>query len=342
MPELVKNIVKRFLRYQRAPQEMTQEFRDWSHNKDLLPRLQQQLEMIMDAYGKFHPVYDTQGIRDDGSDLIVRYQEVTLQNRDDLLSFQVKSYDDLAKPGYMQELKAQHDDTFRKVIGLQQYFLFLCTDETIHKDRLRNIAAEFRSAHQTEIIEPAFAYTFLHHPRARIDAVVKRTLQAEDVVFKKALETIDIFGPSARALAVVIAIHFALEGKDRFDQTVLLTNHTLRSVYEELRRRQEVAVEEFYKSREKRRKRRKTKAWDEEDDDDEVPIQIANFQEQLGKDLAILENLIIDVPATGETLTIRSEAVMPLTAVIVDAVVRYRYDAKSILPYMFSLTGVLD
>ena len=242
----------------------------------------------------------------------------------------------------MQELKAQHDDTFRKVIGLQQYFLFLCTDETKHKDRLRNIAAEFRSAHQTEIIEPAFAYTFLHHPRARIDAVVKRSLQAEDVVFKKALETIDIFGPSARALAVVIAVHFALEGKDSFDPTVLLTNHTLRSVYEELRRRQEVAVEEFYKSREKRRKRRKTKAWDEEDDDDEVPIRIANFEEQLGKDLAILENLIIDVPATGETLTIRSEAVMPLTAVIVDAVVRYRYDTKSILPYMFSLTGVLD
>ena len=48
-----------------------------------------------------------------------------------------------------------------------------------------------RSATRTEIIEPAFAYTFLTHPRSRVDAIVKRTLQAEDVVFKKALEAIE-------------------------------------------------------------------------------------------------------------------------------------------------------
>ena len=244
----------------------------------------------------------------------------------------------------MQELKAQHDDTFRKVIGLQHYFLFLCTDESAHKDKLRNIAAEFRSATRTEIIEPAFAYTFLTHPRSRVDAIVKRTLQAEDVVFKKALEAIEFSSPSARALATFIAVQFAVEGSDSFNQRILMTSQVLRSVYDELRLRQERLVEEFYAARLKKRSARsKKKRWeDDEDDEEESPIRIENFEEQLGLDLSVLENLLIDVDPASDTLRVRPDAVMPLTAVIVDALARSDYDAPTVLAYMFNLMGVLD
>ena len=135
MPESIQDVITRLLRYQRAPSKMTAEFRNSAHNDDILPTLQRQLEMILDAYGKFQPiVYDTQGILDHGSDMVLRHREVSAANTEfELLSFQVKSYSDLCKKTYMQELKAQHDDTFRKVIGLQHYFLFLCTDELVHK-----------------------------------------------------------------------------------------------------------------------------------------------------------------------------------------------------------------
>ena len=47
------------------------------------------------------------------------------------------TYDDLCKKTYMQELKAQRDDTFRKVIGLNYYFLVLCTDGIEYKNKIR-------------------------------------------------------------------------------------------------------------------------------------------------------------------------------------------------------------
>ncbi|WAC08835.1 MAG: hypothetical protein OS130_06525 [Thermodesulfobacteriota bacterium] len=147
MNETIQDIITRLLRYQRTPDKTTSNFKRWKHNNDILPILQRQLEMILSSYGKFQPVvYDTQGILDDGSDLILRHREVSLVEKEfAIISFQAKSYDDLCKKTYMQELKAQRDDTFRKVVGLNYYFLFLCTDAIEHKNKLRNIAAEFRS-----------------------------------------------------------------------------------------------------------------------------------------------------------------------------------------------------
>jgi hypothetical protein len=344
MRESIQDIITRLLRYQRVPGEVTEEFRRWTHNKDILPRLQQQIEMILSAYGKFQPVvYDTQGINDDGSDLILRHREVTTSNGE-LIAFQVKSYADLRKRRYMQELKAQHDDTFRKVIGLQYYFLVLCTDESEHKEKIRNIAAEFRSADRTEIIEPEFAYTFLHHPQSRVDAIIKRTLEAEDIVLKKALETIEFPSPSARALATFIAVQFAAEGRNSFDQSILITHELLRPVYDELRERQRKSLEAFYAARPERRlpKRRRASMRRTLDEEDEAPRQIRDFEEQVAQDLAVLEDVLIDLDTTSGTVNVRADVMLPLTSVIVDALVRYDYDAVTVLPYMFNLVGVLD
>jgi hypothetical protein len=158
MSETIEDSVRRLLRYQRAPDKATRTVRHWKHNADILPKLQGQLEMLLAAYGKFEPVvYDTQGIRDDGSDIVLRCRQTKEDKAPELICFQVKSFDDLAKKTYMQELKAQRDDSFRKVMGMTYYFLMLCTDVQAHRDRVRLIAAEFRSADRTEVIEPAFS-----------------------------------------------------------------------------------------------------------------------------------------------------------------------------------------
>ena len=73
MRETIQDIITRLLRYQHAPEKTTSLFRTLKHNADLLPRLQAVLETTLQAYGKFEEVvYDIQGPRDDGSDVVLR------------------------------------------------------------------------------------------------------------------------------------------------------------------------------------------------------------------------------------------------------------------------------
>ena len=87
----------------------------WQHNRDILPKLKQQLEATLDAYGKFRPiVYDTQGIRDDGVDIALGYHPEGSSDERKIIGFQAKSFDDL-KPGtYLQSLKAQQGQSGRE------------------------------------------------------------------------------------------------------------------------------------------------------------------------------------------------------------------------------------
>ena len=79
MLETLQDSITQLLRYQRAPEKATRTFRSWKHNADILPKVQAQLETLLEAYNRFEPVvYDTQGPRDDGSDIVLRYGSKTL------------------------------------------------------------------------------------------------------------------------------------------------------------------------------------------------------------------------------------------------------------------------
>ena len=184
MRETIQESIARLPRFQRAPDRVTRRFRNLKHNADILPKLQTQLETALNAYERFETVvYDCQGINDSGSDICV---QIDPDRKDPhLICFQVKSFEDITKNAYLQELKAQRDDSFRKVRGLQHYFIILCTDVSKHRERIRSIMAEFRSAERTEVIEPAYAYTFLNLPNTRIEALVTRLMEYEDYVFRQ-------------------------------------------------------------------------------------------------------------------------------------------------------------
>jgi hypothetical protein len=135
--ESIQDTITRLIRFQRAPQAACIAFRKLKHDADLLPQLQVQLETILDAYGKFQPVvYDTQGIRDEGSDVVVRIDGNDTHDVE-LLGFQVKSFDDLEKEGYLQNLKAQAFESLSNIKGLGKYFVVLCTDPKVHKRTIR-------------------------------------------------------------------------------------------------------------------------------------------------------------------------------------------------------------
>ncbi|MFL5561015.1 MAG: hypothetical protein ACJ79K_06045 [Gemmatimonadaceae bacterium] len=310
--------------------------------------------MFLASYGKFEPVvYDTQGINDDGSDLVLRCRPENSDGDPELICFQVKSYDDLLKKTYMQELKAQRDDSFRKVIGLRHYFLILCTDESLHRKKLRNIMAEFRSADRTEVIEPAFAYTFLHHPNTRVDALVKRAMEAEDYVFNLALGSLEFPNPSARALALFLVVRFVLSGQSTFQIEDLRHESGLQNIYGELRSQQQ-ALLELYESAEQGFVP-PFEDQDEAPDDaegedmreyshetDDTPIQIADFDEQLAADLLLLENDVLEVGSASSHVTLRPEELRALVAVVSDSVARYEYDEEQLLTYMSNVMGVLS
>jgi hypothetical protein len=325
MSETIEDSVRRLLRYQRAPDKATKTLRHWKHNADILPKLQAQLEMLLAAYGKFEPVvYDTQGIRDDGSDIVLRCRQTKEDKAPELICFQVKSFDDLAKKTYMQELKAQHDDSFRKVTGMTYYFLMLCTDAKVHRDRVRAIAAEFRSADRTEVIEPAFAYAFLLHPKARIEALVTRVMEAGDYVFRSALESLDgLMSPSARALAVFVAVKWVLTGESLFRIEDLLGDPALRRVYGELQEQHNAVLVNMR-------------------DPEDEPYHLFDFEQQLAEDLGILENDILGRAANLYDVRLEPDRLRSLVAVTSDALVRYEHGDGQLLEYMFNLMGVRD
>jgi len=330
MSELTDNLLEvfeRLLRRQRCPTRATQQFKTWKHNTHILPRLQMQLDTVREALNKFEPiVYDTQGVRDDGTDITVRFRTSNEGDEEsELIGFQVKSYDDLCKRDYLRELKAQRYDSFNKVLGLRFYFIVICTDAEEHSEKVRSINAEFRSADKTKVIEPRFAYTFLSAPATTAEAFVKRAMQAEDIVFRNALDSLDELSPSAQALAVFLATKYVISGKRQFLDADVVGDNALRRVYDELREKLAELIEATLDKDE----------FGDSDVEDEGPglgfsheepvIQLKDFEDQITEDLDALEGNILDRDISN-MLVLRTEQLQALNAVIADALARYNYD----------------
>jgi hypothetical protein len=345
MRESILDSVTRVLRFQRSPDAATSQFRNWKHNADILPRLQQQLDVLLAAYGKFqHVTYDIQGIHDDGSDVVLHCRPEADETPPELICFQVKSFDDLTKKSYLQELKAQRDDSFRKIIGLEYYFLILCTDAKLHKERVRQIASEFRSADRTEVVEPGFAYTFLHHPRVRVDALIKRVMETDDLVFSRAMDSLDLSSRSARALAVYITIKMVVTGKSRFSFAELSRDSSLKDIYLELRERYLAQLEDI-QQKSPSRAVNSTDPDEDADYDDEFydeEIRVGEFDEQLAADFELISEGVTALDASSEDVFFLTDQMQALEAVALDALVRYEYSERELLAYMFNLTGIRD
>lgn len=365
MADLLLDSLVQLLRYQRAPEAATGQFRNLKHNAHILPALQIQLEAVSKAHGKFREViYDIQGIRDDGADIIVRIPATEGEENDRLLGFQAKSFGDMSKPTHMQDLKAQRDDAFRKIIGLEYYFIFLCTDMAKHKDRVRSVMAEFKSADRTEVIEPAFAFTFLHHPITRIDAFVKRSLEAGDMVFRDALEEVRGFaGPSSQALVILLAVNSILSGKSLFHIEELLGEKALRDIYDELREKQKATLAldaeelealdfdsdeendpdgENEPDRDFEEGEMSEEDSDDWEDSEEPQMPIAEFQDQLTIDLELIDSLATSEPKGSEGIQFLGTELRALTAVITDAIARYGYNKSELVNYMYDVMGIRD
>ena len=342
-------------RYRRAPADATADFRRMKHNSDLVPKLQTQLESMLNAHGRFREViYDTQGIHDDGVDAIVRIPQADSDGSPRLIGFQVKSYDDMNKPGYLKDLKAQHSDATRKVQGLEYYLIMLCTDIRKHRDRVRSVTNEFRSTPNVEVIEPQFACTFLQHPGTRIDAIVKRMVESSDMVFKEAQREIAAFdSPSTRALVVYLTVQSVLCSQFEFYQDQLLTDLVLEQIYTQLRERQAEQLAEYEEKRALAAKEQVEEdepaededEWDFDDEDyedeDEEPVQMMDFQDQLAVDLDLIEAVASQDSNSG-AFQLQADQLRASSAVIADAIARFQYARAELMNYALDVMGIRD
>ncbi len=122
---------------------------------------------------------------------------------------------------------------------------------------------------------------------------------------------------------------------------------TLRLVYDDLRERQEHLLTE-YEAKEINRDDEDS-YYDEDEDydywneeDEGPPVQLVDFEEQVARDLDLLEHDFVDLDPVSDDLLIRPAGILPLVALVTDALVRYDYDAEHVLIYMFNLLGVFD
>jgi len=309
----------------RTPSKNTERFKLLKHDKDLLPQFQRQFERVLESYGKLSPLtYDTQGIRDQGVDIVIRRHDEN-EEFHSLIGFQIKGTDDLLQDDYMQKLKAQHDESSR-IKGLQQYYIVICVHEAGHKRRLRSIAGEFKSAQHTRVIEPTFADYFLLLTQERIDAYIRRMLAGGDIVLKKALEVVNFSSRMTGALLVSLTVRFYIESEGAVDIPTVMGSGTLRALHGKLLSKAEAEYDD-------------SEAEDVIEFDEFSEVQ-SDFETQIHRDLEILGDGPIDV--NGDSITVRFEQVTPLVALATDALARYDYPPQSVTPYLLDLLSLSE
>jgi hypothetical protein len=204
------------------------------------------------------------------------------------------------------------------------------------------------------VVEPAFAYTFLFMPKTRIEAIVKRTLEANDYVFQRALNSLDDFEtPSAKALAVFLSVQFAISGNSHITFAELTEQKALRNIYEELREKQAELIASTLRETDEELEGDEgehsgeygpgeAEDAEEDDYDDEEMVELEDFEPQLVSDIELLENDILEREVSSESYRILTDQLRPLNAVAFDALVRYEYNEDQLYAYLFSAMGVRD
>jgi hypothetical protein len=206
-----------------------------------------------------------------------------------------------------------------------------------HKERIRAIESDFRTAHRTEVIEPGFAHSFLNMPERRIEALVARILAADDLVFKRALAVVqEIPSDTARTLLMFVVLKTLLDGdyvSINAMQHPVFTNQ-YESVFHHVRVEQAKLRQRLVHSR-KRRLRKK-----DHEDGELLAIGAATAPEQLPIDLEKLDSRYLT--REGEAICVIKEQVQPLSAILLDWAARYEMSFSDLFGHALNVFGMFE
>ena len=204
-----------FLKGRRASLHETSMFAKLRHDKNLCPRFAEQVSMMLDVYRAYgQEVHDIQSIRDDGIDVLLRYQDQ--DGNDRRAGLQIKSDDEFCKweadkYPLLSTLKAQYATAISNG-KLDEYYILLCVDAVRHKSRIRTVCSELKNFSPVKIIEPQDLCEFYEMSPTELWAKATSLLCHNDTVLKKAIEEVTASSPDI-AYFVISLVCFAFEGK---------------------------------------------------------------------------------------------------------------------------------
>ncbi len=180
---------------------------------------------MLDVYAAYRQdAHDMQSIRDDGVDVLLKYQD-----RDEVdcrAALQIKSNDEFDKweKGTLplpMIAKAQYVAAVENA-RIEDYYLVLCVDEIQHRKRVRSILSEFKNFGHCTIIEPCDALGFVEMSEHEVVAKVTRLLCRDDVVLTAAIEELDREAPDTAYVLLAIVCQ-GLRGDTKVDGGTLNT-----------------------------------------------------------------------------------------------------------------------
>jgi len=359
MDDQIRKTVHELLQFRRTEYTATRAFQKLKHNADLCPRFQKQLETILGAFEKYRKiVYDIQGPRDRGADVVLRQ---SLNEEAFFINLQIKSDSDLREKDYLKTLKSQYFDSKDSFQRLVDYYVILCTDLTgkkgktervappdqRKKDIVRTVEAEFRNKQDVHVIEPEYALTFLRLSSMQIDATIKSKLGADDIVLAKAQEIVRRLSASERAILFHLIWLKIYQSIDSVNRSGLKPSSAVYAIYStSLKDDQDSDFDgsDFDDS-------------DSDDSDfdgsDSDDIEYSNTRDKYSSvddtditqrmmaDLIYLEDNLVYGDKSGNYSLALSE-VLPLVELMIDGQVRYGYEESELIYYMMDLFGPIE
>ncbi|PEV33306.1 hypothetical protein [Bacillus thuringiensis] len=318
--EHIKKIIYNLLFFKRSDDIQTNWFIDKKHNAYLCPNFQEKFESVFESFEKYQKiVYDIQGPRDAGTDVIIRQ---TINDVNKYIGIQIKSEDDLKRKDYLKELKAQYFDTMDKFgHNLLDFYIILCCDKTKNREKIRLIESEFLKRDNLYIIEPNFALTFLHLSPMQVDAMIKSIYGDEDIIYKEGLSIVQDLTPTQRCLLYKLIYKFIYTNSYNVNSINIINDNFINNFYTKI---PDYSDEWFFF-----------------EDDDESPnykLRGLSNKERFSYDLNILENRFIDTNSDGSYI-LCVQSIQPLFVLMMDGNIRYQYTEENLIYYMLDLFG---
>lgn len=315
--EHIKKIIYDLIFLKRSEEEITSWFTDKKHNAHLCPDFQDKLELIFESFEKYQKiVYDVQGPRDAGTDVIVRY-------KNKYICFQIKSEDDLKRKDYLKDLKAQFFDTMDKFgENVLDFYIVLCCDKIKNKEKIRLIESEFVKRENIYVVEPDYALTFLHLSSIQIDAMIRSMYGDEDIVFKEGLAAVQNLTPTQKGLLYYFVYQSIFRENHKIHATDI-TNYSF--------------INDFYK---------KIPDFDDawfftNEDQFDTPnnrLRGYSISQRISNDLEILCNLFI-TENEGGSYSLHLITIHAIVLLMIDGNIRYLYEENDLIYYMLDLLG---
>ncbi len=205
--------------------EETVQFADLRHDRDLCPRFATQVRTMLDVYKAYaQEVHDIQSFRDDGIDVLLRYEDEEELQR--VAGIQIKSEDEFRKweskkLPLIQILKGQHATAVSNV-RVDEFYIILCVDAVRHQERIRTLCSELKNFRPCEIIEPEQALNFYRMESMEIWSRTVRLLCAKDRVFETATKEMDTKEPDTVFFLITLVCQalgesYAVDDERMFD-----------------------------------------------------------------------------------------------------------------------------